>query len=473
MEAGGGGLEATLADVLGACSDPSSAAEAIVEHLASLGYEMPSVYFARGGRLRCTALRGYTQVRDGFLPGMGVLGICYSTGEVQEIRDVADEPAFLQTVQGVREEVAAPIVLRGEVVGVVNIEARDVMPASTVDLAVACAAALASRIDELGGMPGESLEQRLVRHAVAIASLSDELAIVDALAGAARELVAMSSAFVVIDPDGQSSLRHAAGPLGHALASLPEAEVAEISAWVRTGTSVYSVSDTDGDAFVGNEILHALGVRSIVVLPLLASGSWLGDLVLADEGSTHPGTDDVGRLELLVAQAASSLLTARLLGDLRQQAATDPLTRLGHHASFTEAVDIAHRMHAPSQRPAVLVIDVDNFKRVNDEHGHPHGDRVLLDVVQEMAGALRDGDRLYRVGGDEFAAVLLVSEEQEAHAVAERLRSAVERSGHGTVSIGLAVGGAGDLAATTVQRADRALYEAKRSGRNDVVTASV
>jgi diguanylate cyclase (GGDEF)-like protein len=166
------------------------------------------------------------------------------------------------------------------------------------------------------------------------------------------------------------------------------------------------------------------------------------------------------------------LLTARLLGDLRQQAATDPLTRLGHHASFTEAVDVAHRPHAPSQRPAVLVIDVDNFKLVNDEHGHPHGDRVLLDVVDEMGGALRDGDRLYRVGGDEFAAVLLVSEEAEAHAVAERLRSAVERGGHGTVSIGLAVGRSGDLAAATVQRADRALYEAKRSGRNGVVTAS-
>lgn len=150
----------------------------------------------------------------------------------------------------------------------------------------------------------------------------------------------------------------------------------------------------------------------------------------------------------------------------------DALTGLGNHRAFQEEL----RRAAPTARRhghrlALLLCDVDDFKSVNDLGGHRHGDAVL-ETVGRLLRTGRPEDRAFRVGGDEFALILLYSDLAAARTVAERLRAAVREARPGvTLSVGVAGLGRGALDSTELwARADAALREAKRRGRDLVVT---
>ncbi|WP_394788375.1 GGDEF domain-containing protein [Rhodoferax sp.] len=164
------------------------------------------------------------------------------------------------------------------------------------------------------------------------------------------------------------------------------------------------------------------------------------------------------------------------------QSLTDSLTGLGNRRYFVQA---AQPLLLPVQRQplALLLLDVDHFKRVNDMHGHGAGDQVLVEVARRCTQTLRPGDVLARWGGEEFIALLPVTALAEAQKMAERMRAAVAYSAQlyaqsdavrVTVSIGVALLQAGESGVfdTLVQAADRALFEAKRAGRNQVALAS-
>jgi diguanylate cyclase (GGDEF)-like protein len=123
-------------------------------------------------------------------------------------------------------------------------------------------------------------------------------------------------------------------------------------------------------------------------------------------------------------------------------------------------------------RSALLAIDIDQFKRINDTYGHQAGDRALVDLARTLQGALRHGDELYRIGGDEFAAVIECTRIEEAVGVAERLVEAARRIDR-TISVGVALQLPGEPAQTTLRRADQALYEAKRKGRDGIRLADI
>ncbi|WP_035068032.1 PAS domain S-box protein [Nitratidesulfovibrio termitidis] len=171
----------------------------------------------------------------------------------------------------------------------------------------------------------------------------------------------------------------------------------------------------------------------------------------------------------------------RLEQALMREATTDPLTGIRNRRQFfADAEREMGRAVRYGHPLAVLMLDLDRFKRVNDRFGHHAGDAVLRGCVQACQQALRDTDILGRLGGEEFAAVLLETDMDDALAAAERLRRAVEEmdvpfSGQQlrcTVSIGLALRGAGDSALDDIlRRADSALYAAKEAGRNRVMLA--
>ncbi|MBN9698328.1 MAG: GGDEF domain-containing protein [Zoogloea sp.] len=128
----------------------------------------------------------------------------------------------------------------------------------------------------------------------------------------------------------------------------------------------------------------------------------------------------------------------------------------------------------------VLMLDIDHFKRVNDEHGHDAGDRVLQQVAGQIMSHVRGGDFVFRYGGEEFLAVLAAIDEERAQAVAEKVRRRIaeldiplsgERSIRVTVSIGVAANDGHPDYQRIIERADKALYSAKESGRNRVATA--
>jgi len=158
---------------------------------------------------------------------------------------------------------------------------------------------------------------------------------------------------------------------------------------------------------------------------------------------------------------------------------TDGLTRLPNHTAWLEAVEREFaRAKREAQPAAVLMIDLDHFKSINDAHGHPAGDEVLRGVAEVLSEALRQHDVPGRYGGEEFGVLLPGSDAASAEAIAERIRKKIEWASFAgelkvTASIGCASIEANDLfAASWVARADRALYAAKAAGRNRATRAA-
>lgn len=199
----------------------------------------------------------------------------------------------------------------------------------------------------------------------------------------------------------------------------------------------------------------------------------------------QPTLATVGFIGALLGYALRSVLSQieiqRQRDELETLARRDPLTGLGNRRSFDESLGAAHRRaRRQGLGLAVLMIDIDHFKRLNDTYGHPEGDRRLRAVAAILDGCLQRGDDLLaRYGGEEFIAALPSSDTSHALDLGERLRAAVEHAalpaphGHVTISVGVAWQAAGDEREPDdlVDRADQALYRAKHAGRNCVQLA--
>jgi diguanylate cyclase (GGDEF)-like protein len=161
--------------------------------------------------------------------------------------------------------------------------------------------------------------------------------------------------------------------------------------------------------------------------------------------------------------------------DLLAGAETDPLTGLANRRLFYSQVGagLARWAAGPAAR-FLAMLDIDHFKQVNDRFGHLYGDEILIHFARLMRATFRAGDMLYRFGGEEFVVVFAVKRAEDGKAALERFRHAVEhyefpRVGKITVSIGFTgIPGAGDPVTTLIDRADNAVYYAKRNGRNRV-----
>ena len=163
---------------------------------------------------------------------------------------------------------------------------------------------------------------------------------------------------------------------------------------------------------------------------------------------------------------------------LHRRAETDAFTGIAHHARLLAVLRQELTLHR--DRPlAIVIADLDRFKSVNDTCGHPAGDKVLQAVTARIRSVARRDDVVGRYGGDEFMIVLKGSTLAAARRIAERMRADVGRNAvdiggrrvYITLSAGVAVAGPGDDADALVARADAALYEAKRAGRNRVAVA--
>jgi diguanylate cyclase (GGDEF)-like protein len=155
-------------------------------------------------------------------------------------------------------------------------------------------------------------------------------------------------------------------------------------------------------------------------------------------------------------------------------AATDPLTGVPNRRGFDDLVSTlsARTAAGAGQLLTILIVDMDHFKEINDTLGHTAGDHALLKVTQALTSSVRDGDMVARLGGDEFAALLPNTDSLAGRRIAQRMVDAVgQLSVHGaTVSVGVASGPA-HAVRETIAHADRAMYQAKRGGGNQVAIA--
>lgn len=166
---------------------------------------------------------------------------------------------------------------------------------------------------------------------------------------------------------------------------------------------------------------------------------------------------------------------------LHEQACTDPLTQLRNRRFAMEAAQHEAAVSARGGRPLALVLgDVDHFKRINDQHGHETGDLALQSVAQALREGVRQVDHVARWGGEEFLMLLPATDQTEALHVAERLRTSVQaldvrhqnRQASLSITLGVAILGRDETVAQALARADKALYQGKADGRNRVVLAA-
>jgi diguanylate cyclase (GGDEF)-like protein len=480
----------------GVSAGVGAVAQTAADRLAAGRDLRASVWLERAGRLRCAASTGDWPGRDGISPTSGVVGATFTSGVETVVPDAAARDPRARA-EGVVAEACVPLRSGGCVVGVIHVRVMRPLRAGDLEHIRAAAEDLGRRIDALGGPAAESAAQRVLRHMTNLSALDEPDAIASALLAAALDVVALDSAVLVrrggsgavavsgaIGVSGAAGVDDAAevsgaagaggapgattiGPLGDSLAHAPATTISAIEHAAHDGAGVVVATPAD---LKRPELapLGAAGVRTLIAVGLVAHGERHGLLLLAGRTERAVAIDDLELLELLAAHAATCLRTADLMRTLRAQAATDPLTGLGHHATFHATLAHAHR------RPttAVVLVDLDGFKRLNDTFGHQHGDHVLRGVAAALSGALRRGDTLFRIGGDEFAALLVVSDQNEALEAGVRLREAVRDADLGvTVSIGVAVPIDGEPDVALLARADRALYRAKDAGRDGVALA--
>jgi diguanylate cyclase (GGDEF)-like protein len=218
----------------------------------------------------------------------------------------------------------------------------------------------------------------------------------------------------------------------------------------------------------------------VVSVALVAGEQLVGLLELAGPEGDAVREDDRVVLELFASQATNAIRLARAHETTRLGSLRDPLTGVANHGHFQETLYREVTRHERSgERLVLLMVDLDDFKAVNDRHGHPTGDTVLKSVVARLLASVREMDTVARYGGEEFSIILPQTDATSGHRVAERLRTAVADSPIPaglseplplTVSIGLAVYPEDSTSkGGLVECADKALYAAKRTGKNRVV----
>ncbi|OHC94431.1 MAG: diguanylate cyclase [Sphingomonadales bacterium RIFCSPLOWO2_12_FULL_63_15] len=218
------------------------------------------------------------------------------------------------------------------------------------------------------------------------------------------------------------------------------------------------------------------GIRSYAGVQLRTpDGHNLGSLCAID---TRPRTFSPEQMEVL--KGLAPIVVEQM--ELRLLAERDHLSGALTRRAFIAELDKRIALFTRHRRPAALVLlDIDHFKQINDRHGHPAGDRVIEAVAALCKGLSRPSDAFGRIGGEEFGLLLPEAQEADALAVANRIRAAIERFEitnnpplHVTASFGVATIGAGRMSSEAwLSAADAALYQAKRAGRNRAVLAPI
>ena len=237
------------------------------------------------------------------------------------------------------------------------------------------------------------------------------------------------------------------------------------------GTPYFAAEAVDNPE-VSERLVKRTGARSMYFQPVISEGKSVGVLSIIWRRPNADLAERVGSMvDLLAAEAAVAIERAGLLARLEAVARTDDLTGLANRRSWDEELprELA-RAHRQRQSVCVAMLDLDRFKRFNDELGHQAGDRLLKEAAASWRSELRATDTLARYGGEEFAVLLPGCDPDQAVRLLERLRAATPAGQ--TCSAGVASWDGTEDAATLVARADAALYQAKSAGRDRVVTAS-
>lgn len=248
-----------------------------------------------------------------------------------------------------------------------------------------------------------------------------------------------------------------------------------IQAVVSLSGLLFKFGNGDSDLKIGRECLHHCDYR------LTTDEGYLGEIIFSR--SKRFVEAELITLEFLLGSLIYPLRNAVRYQTAMRLALLDPLTMLGNRAALNTALHRELQMAERHQHElSLLMIDVDFFKKINDEYGHHRGDLVLCEIAKEIQSACRGSDITFRYGGEEFVVVLGKTGADGAKIIAERIRQQIAetqimhngKSISTTVSIGIATRHSNEREHINdlFERADSALYIAKKSGRNCVINSN-
>lgn len=329
---------------------------------------------------------------------------------------------------------------------------------------------------------------RVLERASSILGSADTVeSLVTAMAETARSAFdAGSAAVLLLDEGGELQTTAGTLPLGHdiPIAGLgPEIEALRLNRVV----AVEDISDSD-DRFPGlRDALGAARVESLFAAPLFEGNTALGVLLCFFLRRRNFDAEASELLATLARQSAQVLQRLQLQNQLRHLALHDQLTGLANRKLLQNRLEQVLSAAVRHDRPVALIyLDLDGFKSINDEWGHPVGDEVLKQVSDRLRVAVRASDTIARVGGDEFVILCEDADAQAAAEVSLRVREAVARqisgplNGHRlTASVGVALFAQSSdddpprAAEALLKHADAAMYRSKREGKNQETIVTV
>ncbi|WP_049762026.1 sensor domain-containing diguanylate cyclase [Candidatus Korobacter versatilis] len=395
--------------------------------------------------------------------------------------DVTKDKRYICAVESTRSELAIPLMVRDEVVGVLDCQSDqvDFFDTETEDLLTLFATQASIGISNAKIY---SLEQKRALQMSAIgaiaskatASLKLEELLVQLCMAIATNLALDGISVLTCEPDGTLILRAQEGSLKPVIetsqALLPEGNPAERALSRKKPVVLHPDLDS-------RPVLYE-GAGSELMLPLVSAGKPLGMIVMGARSDTGFPEEDMQTLVSVADICATAIQNAFYFQQVEALAYVDGLTGVYNRRFFerkiTEELERAARYEGTL---SVIMVDIDNFKKVNDEFGHLLGDEVLRTVAQIFAGALRKPDHCCRYGGEEFSIILPETSGPKALKVAEKLRGLIADYDFPgiprriTISAGVAdFPTCGTTRDDIVGAADNCLYLAKQSGRNCVMS---
>ena len=414
-------------------------------------------------------------------PGMGVTGRVFESGKAELISDVSADPDYIKVMDDVVGELAIPITVEGEVIGVLNFESKRADSFSEDDLRLASIISAQIGVTLRHTLSYESARTRLNelelvnRVTQAITTIDDMNELLPAIVQEIHDSFDTTIVGILLKDEGGAELRvrASAGEGEHDLNDITLALGKGITgAAAAAGETLYVPDVTRDPRYIPVDPL----IRSELAVPLLHNEEVIGILNLESKQLDGFSKEDRRVTKIVASQIAQILGKALLYSQMQTMAITDGLTGLYNHREFFMRLESEFKRSTRYSYPlSLIMVDIDFFKEFNDVHGHMQGDAALRQVADLVLHAVRETDVVARYGGEEFTAILPLCHESTAEEVAERLRLTIEQAEirgaeQGipiTVSVGICT--APQHASTyedLLRHADDAMYGSKTEGRN-------
>lgn len=470
--------------------DVSRIAKRTVEAInETFGYALVGLYLLEDDTLILQHQIGYEQAITMIPITKGVSGRVVRTGQPVLLEDVRSDPSFLEAIEGIVSEVAVPIFDEGRAVGILNIESRYGVKLTEADLRlmldVSDQVSVAMSRARLYENLSHNNERLSSLHRIAIDVLNQRN-LDDLLQNITDQAVSVVDAAVgyIALAEGERLVVRAVSPRDF---PRQDQEVAiggdDSPAWqVFESHQAFVTEDFSSLPGIGSQRLPQ-GVKATILFPIMAGENCLGIL---GTGRMRPGylftEEDVKFGNLFARLAAVALDNVQLHHALLQESIRDPLTGLFNRRFMEEALSKElKRAHRNVGQLAVVMLDLDHFKNINDTFGHDTGDEALRQFSALLQVKVRESDIVCRYGGEEFTLILPNAHLSDALHRMEQLRKDIKQleirhQGKSlpqfTASFGIAIypehGSTGEA---LLKAADEALYRAKQSGRDRVLTA--